>query len=205
MSNYSPIFQSIFGAAWHRLPVVFQKRYANRPFCQDAIVVEGRMAVELSWLTSLLAPLLRLSGALVPIAGLDIPATVTFCSKNDSEALCFDREFRFPGRKAYRFYSEMIPIGSNEVIEWMPAGLGWRAAFYFVDDQVRLEHRGYALRLFGKAMRIPLEFLLGHGEAWEEALDDSAFRMAMTIRHRLFGKIYGYSGTFRIKEVRLDG
>jgi Domain of unknown function (DUF4166) len=163
------------------------------------------MAVELSWLTRLLAPLLRLTGALVPIAGRDIPVTVTFRSEADSAAFCFDREFRFAERDAYRFRSVMVPAGNNEVIEWMPMGLGWRAAFSFVNERVRLDHRGYVLQLFGKVVQVPLEFLLGRGEAWEEALDDSSFRMAMIIRHRLFGHVYGYSGTFRITEMRIDG
>lgn len=163
------------------------------------------MAVYLSWPARLVAPLLRLSGTLVPIAGRDIPVTVTFRSEADSEAFCFDREFRFPAREAYRFRSVMIPVGGNEVIEWMPIGLGWRAAFSWADGQVRLEHRGYAIRLFGKVFPFPLEVLFGRAEAQEQAINESTFRMEMTIRHGLLGTIYGYSGTFRIKEVRLDG
>lgn len=205
MSHRPPIFRDIFGKNWDRLPPVMQKHYANRPFSGDRVVVEGTMAVELSWLTRLLAPLLRLSGALVPIAGRDIPVTVTFRSDAASAAFCLDREFRFPGREAYRFRSVMIPMGGDEVIEWMPIGLGWRAAFSWVDEHVRLDHRGYAMRLFGKVLPVPLEFLLGRGEAREQAIDETTFRMSMAIRHRLFGKVYGYSGTFRIKEIRLDG
>jgi hypothetical protein len=205
MSNHQPIFSSIFGKAWEKLPAVFLKHYANRPFSDDVVVVEGTMAVEMSWLASLFAPLLRLSGALVPIAGRDIPVTVTFRSEADSQAFCFDREFRFPGREPYHFRSTMVPMGGDEVIEWMPIGLGWRAAFSWADEQVHLTHRGYAVRLFGRVFPLPLDFLLGRGEAYEEAIDDSTFRMAMTIRHAWFGKVYGYSGTFRIREMRLDG
>jgi len=205
LTGQAPIFRSIFGNAWSKLSPVFLKHYANRPFSRDVVVAEGTMAVELSWLTRLLAPLLRLSGALVPIEGRDIPVTVSYRSEAGSEAFRFDREFRFPGREAYHFRSAMAPVGGNEVIEWMAIGLGWRAAFSYVDDQVRLKHRGYALRVLGKVIPVPLEILFGRGEAWEQALDESTFRMAMTIRHRLFGKVYGYSGTFRITEMRLDG
>jgi Domain of unknown function (DUF4166) len=205
MSELAPIFSSIFGASWSQLPPVFRQHYANRAFSRDEVVVEGVMAVEMSWLARLMVPLLRLSGALVPIAGRDIPVVVTFRSDPESAAFCFDREFRFPGREPYHFRSVMIPVGGNEVIEWMAIGLGWRAAFSLAEGRVRLNHRGYALRLFGKAIPMPLEFLLGRGAAWEWALDDTGFSMEMTIRHRLFGKVYGYSGTFRVKEVRLDG
>ena len=205
MSDHQPIFRNIFGGTWEKLPPVFLQHYANRPYSRDAVIVEGTMEVELSWLTRLLAPVLRLSGALVPIAGRDIPVAVTFRSEAGSEAFCYDREFRFPGRKAYRFRSVMVPMGGNETIEWMSIGFGWRAAFSWADEQVRLEHRGYVLRLFGKVYAVPLEFLFGRGEAQEQAIDDRSFRMAMIIRHRLFGNIYGYSGTFRIKEMQLDG
>lgn len=205
MSERAPIFQGIFGAAWGRLPPVFRHHYANRPFSRDMVVVEGLMDVEMSWLMRLLSPLLRLSGALVPIAGRDIPVTVTFRSDLTSAAFIFDRQFRFPGRAPYHFRSVMVPAGGNEVIEWMPIGFGWRAAFVFDKGRVWLKHRGYALRLFGRAIPFPLGFLLGRGEAWEEALDKERFAMAMTIRHPLLGKVYGYNGAFTVREVRLDG
>ena len=205
MNEQAPIFRNIFGADWDRLSPVFRQHYANRPFSRDEVVVEGMMDVELSWLARLLSPLLRLSGALVPIAGRNIPVTVTFRSEPGKGAFILDREFRFPGRKPYHFRSAMLPAGGSEVIEWMPIGLGWRAAFSSADGQVRLDHRGYALRCFGRAIPIPLEWLFGRGEAWERAIDDTRFAMAMTIRHPLFGMLYGYSGTFRIRETRLDG
>lgn len=143
MSEQTPIFRGIFGADWDRLLPVFRQHYANRPFSHDVVVVEGVMDVELSWLARLFAPLMRFSGALVPVAGRDIPVMVTFRSDPDSPSFAFDREFRFPGRKPYHFRSVMLPAGGNEVIEWMAIGFGWRAAFSYGEGQVRLEHRGY--------------------------------------------------------------
>jgi Domain of unknown function (DUF4166) len=205
MSERDPIFRTIFGAGWTQLPPVFRQHYANRPFSHDEVVVEGVMAVQLSRLARLFAPLLRISGALVPIAGRRIPVTVTFRSEPGSAAFVLDREFRFPGRKPYHFRSAMVPVGGDEVIEWMAIGFGWRAAFSYGEGQVRLDHRGYALRCFGRVIPMPLEWLFGRGEAWERAIDDTRFEMEMTIRHRLFGMLYGYNGTFRIGEMRLDG
>lgn len=205
MSEGASIFRPIFGASWDQLPPVFREHYANRPFSRDVVVVEGVMDVELSGMARLFAPLLRISGALVPIEGRDIPVTVTFRSEPDSAAFIFDREFRFPGREPYHFRSAMVPIGGNEVIEWMAIGFGWRAAFSYAEGQVRLDHRGYALRCFGKVIPMPVEWLFGRGEAWERAIDDTRFAMDMTIRHRLLGMLYGYRGTFRIGEMRLDG
>ncbi len=200
-----PIFSSIFGASWAALPPVFLSHYANRPFCRDIVIVEGMMRVELHWLMRLLSPALRLSRTLPPYVGDEVPVTVTFRSEPDSSAYCLDREFRFPGRPPYHFLSRMEPTGGNEVIEWMRVGLGWRAAYSFSDGQVRLEHRGYALRLFGKTIALPLEAFLGRGSAFEEALGADRFAMAMRLDHPLLGKLYGYSGVFAVREVRLDG
>ncbi len=72
---------------------------------------------------ALLAPLLKLSGALVPIAGRNIPVTVTFRSNPADNGFTLDRSFRFPAREPYHFRSTMVPIGGNEVIEWMPVML----------------------------------------------------------------------------------
>ncbi len=49
-----------------------------------------------------------------------------------------------------------------------------------------------------------IEFLVGRGEASEEAIDETRFRMIMTIKHRLFGILYSYHGTFQITEVDLE-
>jgi hypothetical protein len=205
MSERHPIFQNIFGAGWDQLSPVFRQHYANRPFSRDVVVVEGVMDVDLSGMARLFAPLLCITGALVPFAGHDIPVTVTFRSEPESSTFHFDREFRFPGCKPYHFRSAMVPVGGHEVIEWMAIGFGWRAAFSYAEGQVRLDHRGYALRCFGKVIPMPVEWLFGRGEAWERAIDDTRFAMEMTIRHRFFGRLYGYSGTFRIVETRLDG
>ncbi len=86
----------------------------------------------------------------------------------------------------------------------MPVMLGWRAAFAWREGRVRLDHRGYAVRFLGRIYRLPIEFLIGRGEASEEAIDETRFRMIMTIKHRLFGTLYSYHGTFQITEVDLE-
>ena len=205
MHEAEPIFARIFGASWASLPPALRKHYANRPFTCDVVVVDGTMNVETSWLIRLLGPVLRLSGALVPMAGHDIPVTVTFRSEPASNAFCLDREFRFAGRPPYRFRSRMVPSEGNAVIEWMPVGIGWHAGYAFDHNEVRLDHRGYVARVFGVHVPLPLHWVLGRGQAREQARDDDTFHMAMSLQHALFGKVYGYSGTFRIREVRLDG
>lgn len=200
-----PIFQSIFGKSWDTLPPVMQQHYANRPFCDDVVTVEGVMEVTLSPLAKLCSPLFRLSKTLVPKAGKNIAVTVHFRSEPDSNHFCFDREFRFPDGTTHRFYSRMEPIGSNEVVEWTASGIGWHAGYSYVDNKVVLKHIGYCIKVAGKAFPLPLSWLFGYGHAHEIPISDDSFNMAMTIQHPLFGVIYGYNGSFIIAQEKLDG
>jgi len=202
--NKTPIFQSIFGKAWKNMPTVMHQHYANRPYTSDIVVVEGIMEVRASRLMQLFAPLLKWSGLLVPYQGRQVPVKVIFRSEPDSRAFCFDREFRFPGRAPVHFRSRMMPLGGNEVIEYMSLGIGWRAGYAFIDDKVVLTHRGYVWRLLGFNIPFPFHWLFGKGYAEEEATGDSSFRMYMDIRHPWFGEVYAYCGEFTVKEVLLE-
>ncbi len=43
--NNPPIFKPIFGDSWAKLPAVFKKRYANRSYSTDEVVVDGVLNV----------------------------------------------------------------------------------------------------------------------------------------------------------------
>lgn len=203
-SEKAPIFKSIFGTAWEAMPPVMHQHYANRPYTQDVVTVEGVMEVRASRLMQLFAPLLKWSGLLVPYQGKEVPTTVTFRSESDSRAFAFDREFRFLGKAPYHFRSRMLPVAGNEVIEYMSLGIGWHAAYRFADNKVTLTHRGYVWRVLGYNIPAPLHWLFGKGYAEEEATGDASFRMYMDIRHPWFGEVYTYAGNFEIKEECLE-
>lgn len=194
----APIFQPVFGADWDKLPPVMKRHYANRPYSNDKATVEGVMKVESSPLGRLLTPFFRLAGTLVPYEGENIPATVHFVSAAGSEAFQFDRTLRFPGREPYRFHSRMKPAGGGDMVEFMRFGLGWRAHFAWTGEKVTLTHRGYVLKLFGVLLPVPLGLVMGKGYAEETPTGDDTFSMMMEITHPLWGKVFGYSGVFRI-------
>ncbi len=176
------------------------KHYANRPYCDDVVTVEGKMDVEFGWLVKLMSPFLRIFGALVPYQGNDILVTVHFRSEPDSDVYCLDRTFNFPDKKPYIFYSRLTPIKDDIVIEFMKYGIGWKHRFYWNGEKVILEHRGYVWNFFGMTIPIPLGLILGKGYAEEEAIDDNSFRMRMNIIHPIFGKMYEYRGVFGVVE-----
>lgn len=204
MITTTPIFKAIYGNQWEKLPPVLLKHYANRPYTNDVVTVKGILKVELSWFARLIAPILRITGSLIPISGENINVTVHFRSEMNSNAYCFDRILHFPGRKTYRFFSRIVPIGEDEAIEFMPVGIGWHARHYYDGEKTVMAHRGYKIKLFNKYLRIPLEPLFGKGYAEERPTDDNSFCMYMDIRHFLFGKIYSYSGEFTLESINLD-
>jgi len=194
-----PVFKSIFGKDWDSLPQVMKRHYANRPYTDETGIVEGVMKIESSPLGRLMTPFFRLAGTLVPYEGENIKATVMFTTTAHSDAFHFDRTFHFP-RGDYRFHSRMTPVGGNELVEYMRFGIGWRMAYAWTGDKVILSHRGYVWNIFGILLPLPLGLLMGKGYAEETPLDVDTFSMRMEIRHPLWGKIYGYSGLFKITQ-----
>ncbi|PIR38116.1 MAG: hypothetical protein COV35_07705 [Alphaproteobacteria bacterium CG11_big_fil_rev_8_21_14_0_20_39_49] len=195
-----PTFRPIFGDSWSSLPPVMSKHYANRPYSNDIVTVKGKMDVKFNWFIKLMSPFLRLSGALVPYEGNDIPTIVRFKSEPHSNVFCFDREFRFVNKKPFHFNSRMIPQNGNEVIEFMRFGIGWKCKYSYDGKKVVLAHKGYVWKIFNINIPVPIGLLLGSGYAEEEALSDNSFKMKMVITHMLFGKMYEYKGTFKVVE-----
>ena len=193
-----PIFKSIFGDSWHNLPSVMKKHYANRPYTDDMTVVEGKLDVMCKQPLKFLAPLMKLMGQIPTYNEENVPVTVHFQSDKDTKAFYFNRTFNFKNTKSYAFKSLMVQIKGNEVIEIMRFGLGWKMLYLWNGEKVVLKHRGYALRLFGYFIPLPLTLLIGKGYAEEIAVDDKTFDMITHITHPLWGKIYEYKGRFKI-------
>lgn len=99
MNTKESRFKMVFGSEWNKLPSVFQKRYINRPYSNDITTVEGKMEINYSGLMACLIPFFRLFHVLVPYKGKNIPVKVDFRSEPDSDIVCLDRKFYFPGKK----------------------------------------------------------------------------------------------------------
>ena len=196
MDNKDSAFKPIFGSSWDKLPPVFQKRYINRPFSNNIATVEGEMDISYSNMMACLMPLFRLLHILVPYKGNNIPVKVDFRSEMDSDAICLDRKFYFPGKPPYEFNSRMQIIKDNEVIESMFFGIGWRSHYYYDGNKVIMQHKGYVWKLFGINIPVPLGIFMGKGHAEEEVIDDNTYRVTMSISHALFGVMYRYAGNF---------
>jgi len=199
----TPIFQSIFGVAWEDLPPVMHKHYANRPYTDDTVRVEGTLDVFCGGPLKWFAPLFWLLRGVPPHTEKGVPVIVQFESEPQTKAFRFNRFFAFKTRKPYNFCSRMLQIKGSEVIEIMPFGIGWRMAYGWEDGCVKLKHRGYVLRLLGINIPLPLTLLMGAGYAEERAVDDNTFDMLMHITHPLWGTVYEYKGRFKVRNKKI--
>ncbi|MCP4390912.1 MAG: DUF4166 domain-containing protein [Gammaproteobacteria bacterium] len=198
MSN-EPIFKSIFGEDWERLPTVMRKHYANRPYTNDITVVEGALDVMCAGPIKFLAWLFWLMRGIPPYNEKNVPVSVCFESDEHSKFIHFNRAFNFQTRKPYHFKSRMIQANGNEVVEVMKSRLGWRMNYVWKDERVKLKHKGYVLYVFGYFIPLPLTLLIGEGNAEEVAVDEDTFDMIVAITHPWWGKIYEYKGRFIVK------
>ena len=196
--NRQPIFQSIFGEAWETLPPVMHRHYANRPYSNDQVTVEGYLDVMCRGPVKALRPLFKLLRLMPPYNEKNVPVNVAYESAKDTREFLLARTFHFANRKPYRFCSRMFQVAGNEVVELLHFGIGWRMRYLWQDRKVILQHRGYLLNLFGLFVPLPLTPVLGVVHAEETAVDDDTFDMFVEIRHPWWGKIFGYSGRFRI-------
>lgn len=195
-----PIFKSIFGTTWEELPPIMHKHYANRPYTDDEVIVEGMLDVMCAGPIKFLGPVMRLLGQIPTQNEKNVPVSVKFQSLPDSKAFHFKRIFNFKDDAPYVFHSRMIQIKNNEVIEIMPFGLGWKMLYRWDGKKVILEHNGYVLCLFGYFIPVPLTMLIGKGYAEEVAVNDYTFDMITHITHPWWGKVYQYKGRFKMKE-----
>ena len=100
-----------------------------------------------------------------------------FKSDRDTKFFHFVRTFHFKNAAPYVFHSRMMQIRDNEVIEIMRFGLGWKMLYSWDGEKVILQHKGYALHLFGHFIPLPLTLLMGKGYAEEIAVDENMFDM----------------------------
>ena len=195
----NPVFEDVFGDDWPNLPPAMKAHYAARSYSEDRVTVNGHLNVYVHPLLGLFA---RASGLLVPFSGENIPVRVTFKAARNDNILEFDRVFGFEGHKPVHFKSRMLPMANGEVIEIMRFGFGWRFRCEWRENKVILSHLGYVWRFLGLNIPMPFSLILGKGYAEECPVSDTEFSMWTHTKHPLFGKMFGYDGSFKITDMK---
>lgn len=193
-----PTFQPVFAEAWHQLPPVMRRHYANRPYSADVTVVEGRMDIACAGPFRWLAPLMNRMGQIPAMNRRGVPVRVEYRSDPSSRAFHFRRVFTLPGGRTYEFRSRMLQVAGDEMVEIMRLGLCWRFRCGWDGRRVVLAHRGYALQVLGWRVPLPLGLLIGRSDAEEVAVDDATFDMVTRIVHPWWGRVYEYRGRFAV-------
>lgn len=194
-----PLFAHVLGDDWQTLPPVMKKRFSNRTYTNDMVLVNGIMTIKSSRWMRFIKPVLKLTGALIQQDGENIPVIVKFRSESNTSRYWFDREFSF--NQPVRFKSYMMNIKNNIMVEFMRFNVGWRAKFSVCGNRVVMSHYGYVFRLFNILIPLPISLFLGRCDAVERPISDDTFSMEMSLNHFLLGEIYQYNGIFKIAGV----
>lgn len=193
-----PIFKYVF-KDFESLPEVMRNHYILRPYSHDVVTIAGKMDIEATGVMKYIAPIFKIFAILAPI-GSDVPVTVYLRSDIDSNKFHFDRQFHYPNHVCY-FRSYMQPIKDNVVMETMFMGVSWCATYEVAGNKIFLRDYGFAWKLFGRAIPLPLNFLFGKVSMEKEAISPDTFRLYMQMKHPWFGK-YIYMGEFKITDIK---
>lgn len=172
----TPLYQSMLGNAWHRLPEAVRQLHDWR----GQQVVSGRADViaGTGWLARMMH---RVMG--FPLAGKDVPVSVTFSERDGVETWTRD----FAGR---RFSSDQS-AGSGRLERLIVERFGpVRVALAVLADETGLDLVIRSWTLFG----VPMLLALGPTTEAREHEANGHFNFDVSIGHRLTGLIVRYRG-----------
>ena len=193
-----PLIEKIFTESHESISKILKQRYSNKAFDAHTLKMEGHLNISLSPMFHFLSPLFRLTGALVPFPGKNIRTTVEMISTHNSRIIIMKRTLYYPNKKPFTFISRVEHVNNNTLVERMRFGLSARLYYFYEKNSIFLKYGGYILKLGKVSIRLPLGFLFGRFSGEEKALDDNHFEMTFLLHHFLMGKLFQYSGIFKI-------
>ncbi len=139
-------------------------------------------------------PLIRLTGALVPVEGDKFIVTVE--NKRIGNTFYWYRKFQKED-KVYEFNSKMQQF-DNDIIEFVGLGIGIRMGLHVSDGGLVYEDKGYVVKIANKLIPIPLNVLIGKSVIEEYVNNKSSndFNMRFVVKHPWLGFAFSYSGYF---------
>lgn len=195
-----PLIDMLYGKFTENVPKILQRRYLNRPYSRDYVVLKGEINIFVSKIFRFVFPMFRLVGALVPYPATKIPVKVEFISNEKSNAILMRRTFYYKDKAPYCFTSRVIHIKKNVAIELMRFGFASRLIYLLNENKIIMDYGGYVFRLGKWLIPIPISFLVGKFYSYEEANLEGSFTMEAKMVHPLFGRIFQYDGYFTIAE-----
>jgi|GEM_PF-3250930 len=195
------MFKSILSNQWASLSPILQKHYGIEN--NETITMQGELDVKHGKLIKLLMPLIRLTGALVPVEGEKFIVTVE--NKRIGDTFFWHRKFQ-KENQIYEFNSKMQRF-DNDIIEFVGLGIGIRMGLNVADGGLVYEDKGYIIKIGKMLIPIPLNLLLGKSVIEEFVKPDNPhdFNMNFVVKHPWFGFAFSYSGYFNCLNCKFTG
>ncbi len=188
------MFKTILSDQWQHLSPALQRHYGIND--GEEIKMQGKLAVKHGKFIKILMPLIRLTGALVPIEGENFEVTVK--NKRIGDTFYWHRQFK-KDDKVYQFNSKMQQF-DNDIVEFVGLGMGIRMGLKVKNGGLAYEDKGYIFKLGRQLIPIPLHWLIGKSVIEEFINNDSSndFDMRFIVNHPWFGFGFSYMGYFNL-------
>lgn len=186
------MFKTLLADQWGLLSPTVRQHYGIKD--GEEISMEGELSVKHGKFIKLLMPLIRLTGALVPVEGEKFIVTVE--NKRTEDTFYWHRRFR-KINKVYEFKSKMQQF-DNDIVEFVGLGIGIRMRLKVKDGGLVYEDKGYVFKLGTILIPIPLRLLIGKSFIKEFTTDDGPhdLEMRFVVKHPWFGFGFSYMGYF---------
>jgi len=168
----------------------------------EEITMRGKLSVKHGLFIKLFMPLIRLTGALVPVEGENF--TVIVKNKKEAGRFYWYRKF-IKADEIYEFNSVMRQY-DDTVVEFVGFGLGIRMGLKEKNSGLVYQDKGYVLKLGKRLIPVPVHLLMGRSIIEEFTSEDSPhdIDMKFIVKHPWFGFLFSYMGYFNVDEVPLD-
>lgn len=189
------MFRDILSDQWASLSPVLQQHYGIKD--GETISMHGELAVKHGKFIKILMPLIRLTGALVPVEGEKFIVTVE--NKRIGDTFYWYRQFQ-KGSKVYKFNSKMQQFG-HDIVEFVGLGIGIRMGLSVSDGGLVYEDKGYVFKLGSKLIPVPIGLLVGKSVIEEFTTNDNTndFDMRFVVYHPWLGFAFSYKGYFNFE------
>ena len=186
------MFKTLLADQWELLSPMVQQHYGIQD--GEEITMQGELAVKHGQFIKLLMPLIRLTGALVPVEGEKFDVTVE--NKRIGNTFYWHRRFK-KDNKIYEFKSKMQKFDNN-IVEFVGLGIGIRMGLKAKNGGLVYEDKGYVFKLGSILIPIPLRLLIGKSFIEEFTTEDSPhdLEMRFIVNHPWFGFGFSYMGFF---------
>ncbi|MDO9518694.1 MAG: DUF4166 domain-containing protein [Pseudohongiella sp.] len=201
--DHEPIIKKALGEGWYQLPEILQRNFDLQPGRDGVIRLRGTMyEIWHSRMARVFIYLARLTGALVPYEGRDIPIEIEMRTRaDDPKYMHWRRVHQFPEHPDVVFETRMEYVSDNRIVEKVHLGMGLCMKVSAEGDVLKFRSPCYMWSIFGRRVHIPCWLLLGSGEITERAVGPDSFEMFFEIHHPWFGPTYRYNGIFRIEQA----